>query len=79
MGDGYFQQIPQKKKNHTLPWPQAVRKMGHLNTKTLNRLQAALLEHEYVIQYKKGAIMPADYLSRLPSSNWCSVTSLKCF
>ncbi len=43
-------------------------KMGHLHTKTMNRLQAALLEHDFVIQYKKGEIMPADYLSRLPSS-----------
>jgi hypothetical protein len=43
-------------------------KMGHLHTKTINRLQAALLEHDFVIQYKKGEIMPADYLSRLPSA-----------
>jgi hypothetical protein len=43
--------------------------MGHLHTKMMNRLQAALLEHDFVIQYKKGAIMPADYLSRLPSTN----------
>ena len=43
-------------------------KMGHLHTKTMNRLQSALLEHDFVIQYKKGAIMPADYLSRLPST-----------
>jgi hypothetical protein len=43
--------------------------MGHLHTKTMNRLQADLLEHNFVIQYKKGEIMPADYLSRLPSAN----------
>jgi hypothetical protein len=43
-------------------------KMGHLHTKMMNRLQSALLEHDFVIQYKKGAIMPADYLSRLPST-----------
>jgi hypothetical protein len=42
-------------------------KLGHLHTKTLNRLQAALLEHNFVVQYKKGTKMPADYLSRLPS------------
>jgi hypothetical protein len=54
-------------------------KMGHLHTKMMNRLQAALLEHDFVIQYKKGGIVPADYLSRLPSTNehqlaevtWC--------
>jgi hypothetical protein len=42
-------------------------KMGHLHTKMLNRLQTALLEHDFVVQYKKGTTMPADYLSRLPS------------
>jgi hypothetical protein len=42
-------------------------KLGHLHTKTLNPLQTALLEHDFVVQYKKGAIMPADYLSRLPT------------
>ncbi len=29
-------------------------KLGHLHSKTLNRLQTALLEHDFVIQYKKG-------------------------
>jgi RNase H-like domain found in reverse transcriptase len=42
-------------------------KLGHLHTKTLNRLQTALLEHDFVVQYKKGTNMPANYLSRLPS------------
>jgi hypothetical protein len=42
-------------------------KLGHLHTKTLNRLQTALLEHDFVVQYKKGTSMPPDYLSRLPS------------
>jgi hypothetical protein len=35
----------------------------------MNCLQAALLEHNFVIHYKKDAIMPADYLSNLPSTN----------
>jgi hypothetical protein len=43
-------------------------KMGHIHTKTMNRLQLALLEHDFVFQYKKRAMMPADYLSRLPST-----------
>jgi hypothetical protein len=30
-------------------------------------LQTALLEHDFIVQYKKGTNMPADYLSRLPS------------
>jgi hypothetical protein len=47
----------------------SVEKMGHLHNKTMNRLQAPLLEHDFVIQYKKEAIMPANYLSQLPSCN----------
>jgi hypothetical protein len=31
----------------------------------MNRFQTALLEHDFIIQYKKGSDMPADYLSRL--------------
>jgi hypothetical protein len=55
-------------------------KMGHLHTKTMNRLQAALLEHDFVIQYKKGEIMPADYLSRLPSANPDTIAEItQCF
>ncbi len=42
-------------------------KLGHLHTKTLNHLQTALLEHDFIVHYKKGTNMPADYLSRLPS------------
>jgi hypothetical protein len=43
-------------------------KLGHLHSKMLNRLQTALLEHDFVIQYRKGSNMPADYLSRLPGT-----------
>ena len=39
-------------------------KLSHLHTKTLNRLQLAMLEYEFVIQFKKGINMPADFLSR---------------
>ena len=44
-------------------------KLGHLHSKTMNRFQTALLEHDFIIQYKKGSDMPADYLSRLPASS----------
>jgi hypothetical protein len=44
-------------------------KLGHLHSKTLNRLQTALLEQDFMIQYKKGSNMPADYLSRLPGAS----------
>ncbi len=43
-------------------------KLGHLHSKTMNRFQTALLEHDFIIQYKKGSDMPADYLSRLPAN-----------
>ncbi len=43
-------------------------KLGHLHNKTLNSLQTALLGHDFIIQYKKGSNMPADYLSRLPGA-----------
>ncbi len=44
-------------------------KLGHLHSKTVNHFQTALLEHDFVIQYKKGSDMPANYLSRLPASS----------
>ncbi len=54
--------------------------MGYLHTKMMNRLQAALLEHDFIIQYKKGEIMPADYLSRLPSANPDTIAEVtQCF
>jgi hypothetical protein len=43
-------------------------KLGHLHSKMLNQLQTALLEHDFIIQYKKGSNMRADYLSRLPGA-----------
>jgi RNase H-like domain found in reverse transcriptase len=43
-------------------------KLGNLHIKTMNRFQTALLEHNFIIQYKKGSDMPAGYLSRLPAT-----------
>jgi hypothetical protein len=34
----------------------------------MNQFQMALLEHDFIIQYKKDSDMPADYLSQLPAS-----------
>jgi hypothetical protein len=42
--------------------------LGHLYNKTLDRLQTALVEHDFITQYKKGSNIPADYLSRLPGT-----------
>jgi hypothetical protein len=43
-------------------------KLGHLHSNTMKLLQTALLEHDFIIQYKKGSNMLADYLSRLPAT-----------
>jgi len=43
-------------------------KLGHLYSKTMNRFKTALLEHDFIIQYKKGFDMPDNYLSRLPAT-----------
>jgi hypothetical protein len=32
-----------------------LKKLGHLHSKTMNRFQTALLEHNFIIQYKKGS------------------------
>ena len=39
-------------------------KLGEVHTKTLNRLQEAMLTFDFEIVYKKGSEMPADFLSR---------------
>jgi len=39
-------------------------KLSGMHTKTLNRLQEAMLEFDFETVYKKGSEMPADFLSR---------------
>jgi len=39
----------------------------------MSQFQTALLEHDFIIQYKKGSDIPADYLSRLPATTNDSV------
>jgi hypothetical protein len=51
-----------------------LKKLGHLHNKTLNRLQSALLEHDFIIQHKKRLNMMANYLSPLPASEAQSTT-----
>jgi len=48
-------------------------KLGHFHIKRMNQLQTALLEHDFIIQHKKGSNVPADYLSRLPAAPEASV------
>jgi len=45
-------------------------KLGKVHTKTLYRIQEAMMEYDFEIHYKKGEEMPADFLSR----NVCSLT-----
>jgi hypothetical protein len=39
-------------------------KLSCVHTKTLNRLQEKMNNFDFIIQYKKGSEMPADFLSR---------------
>jgi hypothetical protein len=39
-------------------------KLGKVHTKTLYRIQEAMLNYDFEIHYRKGEDMPADYLSR---------------
>ena len=43
---------------------QPLEKLGKVHTKTLNRLQEAMLTFDFEIVYKKGSEMPANFLSR---------------
>ncbi len=51
-------------------------KLGHLHSKMMNRFQTALLKHDFIIQYKKGSDMPADFLSRLQASSEASINDV---
>ncbi|MBM3428406.1 MAG: DDE-type integrase/transposase/recombinase, partial [Bacteroidetes bacterium] len=39
-------------------------KLGKVHTKTLNRLQQAMMDYSFEVKHKAGKEMPADYLSR---------------
>ena len=51
-------------------------KLGHLHSKIMNWFQTALLKHDFIMQYKKGSDMPADFLSRLPPSSEASMSDV---
>jgi hypothetical protein len=38
--------------------------LGTLHTKTLNRLLLAMMDFDFKIRYKKGSMMPGDFLLR---------------
>jgi hypothetical protein len=53
--------------------------LSHFHNEMLNRLQLALLEHNVIIQFKKGSNMPANYLSRHQTKYWPLTHSKKIF
>jgi hypothetical protein len=67
-GMDFFNEYLKGKRFILYPEHKPLEKLGHLHSKMLNRLQTALLEHEFVIHYKKGSNMLADYLTRLPGT-----------
>ena len=52
-------------------------KFGHLNNKTLNYLQLAMLENDFQIQYKKGDNMPFDFLSHTQIDEVAAIQNVK--
>ncbi len=67
-GMDFFNQYLKGKRFFLYTDHKPLEKLGHLHSKTLNRLQTALLEHDFFIGYKKGSNMLVDYLSRLPGA-----------
>jgi hypothetical protein len=65
-GMDFFIEYLKGKRFSLYTYHKPLEKLIHLQSKMLNRLQMVLLEHDFVIQYKKGSNMPEDYLSRLP-------------
>ncbi len=67
MGNGLLQRISQGQAIYLVHGSQTVGKTWSLaQQNNSSRLQSALQQHDFVIQYKKGSNMPVDYLSRLP-------------
>jgi hypothetical protein len=57
-----------------------LKKWAIFTLKQLIDYRQRLLEHDFIIQYKKGEIMPADYLSQLPSANLDTIAEvMQCF
>ena len=75
-GMDYFQEHLRGKRFILFTDHKPLEALSHIHTKTLNRLQLAMLDFDFEIQYKKGIEMPADYLSRTPVG---SITSINPF
>jgi len=62
-GMDHFDEYLKGKKFILYTYHKPLEKLGHLHSKTMNQFQTALLEHDFIIQYKKGSDMLANYLS----------------
>jgi hypothetical protein len=62
MGNGILPRTPERKKVFTDHNP--LESLGTLHTKTMSRLQLAMMDFDFEIRYKKGSEILADYLSR---------------
>jgi hypothetical protein len=62
MGNGILPGTFERQEIHSVHRPQTPRNLGH--TKTMNRLQLAMIDFDFEIRYKRGSEMPADFLSR---------------
>jgi hypothetical protein len=63
-GMDYFQEHLRGKRFILYTDHKPLEALSHIHTKTLNRLQTAMMDFDFEIQYKKGIEMPADFLSR---------------
>jgi RNase H-like domain found in reverse transcriptase len=77
-GMDFFNEYLKGKRFSLYTYHKPLEKLIQLQSKMLNRLQMDLLEHDFVIQYKKGSNMPVDYLSRLPGMK-DAITSISTF
>jgi hypothetical protein len=69
LGHGCIQRISQRPKNHPLYRPQAAGENGTLTYKDDEKITSCPARTRLCYSIQKGAIMPADYLPRLPSTN----------
>jgi hypothetical protein len=78
-GMGIFNEYLKGKKFIFYKYHKPLEKMGHLHTKTMNRWQAALLEHDFFIQYKKGEVTYPDFLQPIRTQSQRSPNALTPF
>ena len=72
-GMDYFQEHLRGKRFILFTDHKPLEALSHIHTKTLNRLQLAMLDFDFEIQYKKGVEMPADFLSRATIDEICAI------